>query len=63
MTTLRRPSTIRCPACGLDKPIGKMTVATSRYERQILTECKDCQMSISRLNRKALAVASKGRTA
>ncbi|GAB2798962.1 hypothetical protein GCM10027040_27420 [Halomonas shantousis] len=63
MTTLRRPSTIRCPACGHDKPIGKMTVATSRYERQILTECKDCQMSISRLNRKALAVASKGRTA
>ncbi|TDX29128.1 hypothetical protein DFO67_108172 [Modicisalibacter xianhensis] len=63
MTQLRRPSTIRCPACGLDKPIGKMTVATSRYERQILTECKDCQLSVSRINRKALAVAGTGRSA
>lgn len=48
MTQLRRPSTIRCPVCGLDKPIGKMTVATSPYERQILTECKDCQRSTSK---------------
>ena len=57
----RRPSTIRCPVCANDKPIGKMTVQTSKFERQILTECKDCQLSNSRAN--GIAKAAARRTA